>query len=356
MTARILEPSQANLDYCQELLQKGQLVALPTETVYGLAGHALDGQAVTAIYASKHRPTFDPLIVHVAVALDQPRLPQLRHLIDLEQLSLPALRRAEALLQAFWPGPLTLVLPRQLQVPELTSGGLSTLAVRMPAHPVALALLRQSGMPLAAPSANRFGRISPTCAADVLAELGDQIPVILDGGPCAVGVESTVLRVSVDGDLTLLRFGAIGRAQLAAIAGYPVQLVSSPTMASPGMLASHYAPTKPLTLLDRPVDSVDLPTLQRLGLPPVTQRIGVLLQSGDAATVQALLSQRTGLEVQAISLSANGDAATIAQHLFAGLRALDASAAQWLLAEPCNGAQGLEHAIADRLKRASTRA
>lgn len=193
--AELLQPTAENLARAGEALRRGELVGMPTETVYGLAGNALDAEAVARIFAVKERPTFDPLIVHVA--------PELRgldafgeaELVDVAALDGDARTHIEALISRFWPGPLTLVLPRGARVPDLVTSGLATVAVRMPRHPVAQALIRAAQRPLAAPSANRFGRISPTSAADVQAELGDRIGLILDGGSSEVGVESTVLAI-----------------------------------------------------------------------------------------------------------------------------------------------------------------
>src|SRR5438046_2722678 len=188
----IVPPTTENLRRAAELIARGELVGLPTETVYGLAGDAFNAAAVAKIFAAKDRPTFDPLIVHVApIPRGQAGIDvlQARGVIDAAALDSTARARAEALMGAFWPGPLTLVLPRQACVPDLVTSGLPTVAVRVPRHPVALALLAQAGTPLAAPSANRFGRISPTSARDVEAELGGELALILDGGRCDVGVE-----------------------------------------------------------------------------------------------------------------------------------------------------------------------
>lgn len=373
MTARVLAPTGQNVARCAQALLAGDLVAMPTETVYGLAGHALEPAALARIFATKERPTFDPLILHVALDLARPRLQQLAHLVDIERLSSHAQAQVERLLQAFWPGPLTLVLPRSSAVPDLATSGLPTVAVRMPRHPVALALIRAAGVPLAAPSANRFGRISPTHPDHVLAELGERIAWVLDGGPCEIGVESTVLAVSGRGELTLLRPGGLARTDLESVAGPVVapgqaqpseqvrlseqgllsESVRDAGMAAPGMLESHYAPRKPLTLLDSSVATLEPHTWQALAIPPSVRHLGLLLQSGDAQAGAARLQDHTGLHVTAISLSPDGDPADIARHLFAGLRALDASEAEWLLAEPCTQTVGLGHAIADRLRRAS---
>ena len=219
------------------LLRAGGLVAFPTETVYGLGANALDPEAVARIYAAKGRPPANPVIVHVLGA------DAARYLVA----GWPA--RAARLAEAFWPGPLTLVLAKSHLVPEIVTAGGPTVALRSPAHPVARALLEACGLPLAAPSANRSGMLSPTTAAHVEASLGDRVPLILDGGPCAGGIESTVL------DLTgpaprVLRPGLVGVAELAAVLGEAVGLggAGAGALMSPGLLASHYAPRTPLIL------------------------------------------------------------------------------------------------------------
>lgn len=354
----VLTPTAEHVRQCADALRAGQLVAMPTETVYGLAGAALDPAALARIFAAKDRPTFDPLIVHVAIDLARPRLEQLRSLVEVEQLGPVARDRIERLLQAFWPGPLTLVLPRTGLVPDLATSGLPNVAVRMPRHPVALALLRAAGMPLAAPSANRFGRISPTSAADVVAELGDRVGLVLDGGSCEVGVESTVLLVAPGGGLHLLRPGGIALAQLAAVAQAPVAM-GQPTqgpVVAPGMLASHYAPRKPLIMLPVAAMRIDPSTWRALHLPP-HRSVGLLAMAGPGPEAARHLAALAGVPVQALALSATGDAAEIARNLFRGLRELDAGEADLLLAEPCPAPHGddagLLHAIADRLARAS---
>lgn len=341
--AEILSPTPENLARAAAALRAGEVVGMPTETVYGLAGNALDERAVSKIFATKERPTFDPLIVHVA-----PERPGFEELVNLQALPAQARARAELLMQAFWPGPLTLVLPKGPRVPDLVTSGLPRVAVRMPRHPVAQALLRASGLPLAAPSANRFGRISPTSAADVQSELGDRISLILDGGPCELGVESTVLALEGERAL-LLRPGGVPREVLSNALGMEVELVRGEgPSASPGTLESHYAPRKPMRMLEGPLASARFPS----ALPKV---IGVLAQSGEAAQLARELGQRTGAQVRVEVLSPRGDSAEGARRLFAAMRALDASDAEALFAEPCASDEGLAHAIADRLRRACAR-
>ncbi len=337
MSAEIVGATAEELERARRELLAGGVVAIPTETVYGLAGVATDPAAVARIFAAKERPTFDPLIVHVghvrAAGVDQLAA---AGIVDADGLGEVARARADALMRAFWPGPLTLILPRGEAIPDLVTSGLDTVAVRMPRHPVAERLLALLGKPLAAPSANRFGRISPTTAAHVAAELGDRIALIVDGGPCAVGVESTIVALDRDGALTLLRPGLLGAEAIGAAAGTTVARAArvSDTPSAPGMLASHYAPRKPL----------------RLGEP--AGDVGYLAFSGDAAAIAARLGPRAVVRV----LSPSGDLAEAARNLFARLRELDESAAETLVAEPVPtalAADGLGHAIADRLQRAA---
>ncbi|MCM2279773.1 MAG: L-threonylcarbamoyladenylate synthase [Oligoflexia bacterium] len=367
----ILEPSSANIALAAEALRRGELVGMPTETVYGLAGAALDPTALARIFETKERPTFDPLIVHVeraARGLD--KLAELR-LIALETFSEQARKRAERLIAAFWPGPLTLVLPKSPSVPDLATSGLPSVGLRMPRHPVAQALLAAARMPLAAPSANRFGRISPTTARHVETELGDRIDFILDGGPCEIGLESTVLGVGADGTLTLLRPGAISRIELEQVAQAPVGShaashagsAAAPAhaqtpagLAAPGMTESHYAPSKTLLLLSNPAPLIDAAFLK--SLPAL--RIGLLLMADASpeghARLQSLARESGKEALNVRALSATGSLREIARNLFAGLRALDEGDSELLLCEPSpEGAHGLGHAIADRLRRASAR-
>lgn len=215
----------------------GQTVAVPTETVYGLASRADSEEAVARIYRVKGRPDFNPLIVHV------PDLAAARRLAEVDE-------RAERLASAFWPGALTMVLPRRADAPlaAAVSAGLPTVAVRCPAHPVMQALLRESGLPLAAPSANRSGGVSPTSAAHVLASLGDRVAVILDGGETEQGLESTIVGLRAGGGWAILRPGPVTEAQISAVLGGSHDGVTSNRIEAPGQLASHYAPGKPVRL------------------------------------------------------------------------------------------------------------
>lgn len=301
-------------------IRGGGLVGLPTETVYGLAADATDPAAVLRIFSAKGRPRFDPLIVHVADATQA------------WSVAVPS-PLAERLAAAYWPGPLTLVLPRRAVIPDVVTSGLETVAVRCPDHPLARELISAAGVPLAAPSANRFGRLSPTTAEAVREQLGPAVDVVLDGGPCRVGVESTVLRL-VDDRPVILRPGGVTRAQLEVTLGRPVAIADRPTIAAglpaeaPGMLASHYAPGCPLSL--------------RAGAWPSDPSLGLLAFTG------ADLPPGVRCEV----LSPAGDLAQAAAGLFAALRRLDASGVTAIVAETVPE-HDLGEAINDRLRRAA---
>lgn len=353
MRARILSSSDSDVAIAANALRQGQLVAMPTETVYGLAGDAFNEQAVAAIFAAKERPTFDPLICHIPRASGSwiSHLQQQR-LVATELLSAAARQAVEQLGATFWPGPLTLVLPRQANVPDLVTSGLPTVGVRCPRHEVAQRLLSEVSAPLAAPSANRFGRISPTAASHVMAELGDRIPFIMDGGDCDIGIESTVLLVEPHGNLVLLRPGAITAAQIEQATGLPVK--SSAVTASfetpvpaPGMLASHYAPRKPLHLFQPPLsmwsDRDKLAWQSHLA----TTHVGVLRMSATPMLPEHPRQRQ-------VFLSRSGDAAEAARSLFAAMRALDDDPViEEIWAELHPDTQGLAFAINDRLTKAS---
>ena len=309
-----------SIRFAAEIIRGGGLVAFPTETVYGLGANALNPDAVARIFEVKQRPSFDPLIVHIATRASLDRL--------VETISLGDHR----LMDVFWPGPLTLVLPKREIVPDIVTAGLSTVAIRMPAHPVAQALIREAGVPIAAPSANLFGYVSPTCAQHVLDGLGDHVDLILDGGPCQIGVESTI--VSMVGTWTeLLRPGSVTLAELREVIGPVVRAAASQTVVAPGQLPRHYATRTPVTIL------------AAQGVRPVVhghERAGLLAMSPLGQADERFCA----IEV----LSAAGDLREAARHLFAALRRLDTLGLDRLYAEPCDE-QGLGLAIMDRLRR-----
>jgi L-threonylcarbamoyladenylate synthase len=319
--AQILPASDPeSIRLAAEIIRSGGLVAFPTETVYGLGANALDSEAVAKIFEAKQRPSFDPLIVHIATRASLDLLAQKTGAVD---------RR---LMDAFWPGPLTIVLPKRDNVPDIVTAGLSTIAIRMPAHPVAQALILKAGVPIAAPSANPFGYVSPTCAQHVLDGLGDRVDLILDGGSCPIGVESTIVSVS-ESSLELLRPGSVTLAELRDIMGTSVRAAAGTTIVAPGQLPRHYATKTPVTILRAP------------GARPAIQareRAGLLAMS-------ALSQDDEGFRAREV-LSPSGDLREIARNLFAALRRLDALGLDRLYAEPCDE-QGLGLAIMDRLRR-----
>ena len=305
------------------LLRDGKLVSFATETVYGLGANALDVHAVARVFAVKNRPHFDPLIVHVA---DRSWLTRI-----VSQWP----ETAERLAARFWPGPLTLVLPKTDLIPDLVTSGLPSVAVRMPSHPLALELLRLADVPIAAPSANLFGQLSPTCAEHVAERLGDQIDYLLDGGPCAVGVESTVLLLE-PGRAVLLRPGGVTLEEIESVIG-PVTLPACVTTSdqaaaqSPGMLPQHYAPRTPLAIVE------DLSRVTN------SERCGLL-------TLRSLPNASRFAMVE--TLSANGDLTEAAANFFAALRRLDAANVEQIVAMPFPN-HGLGRALNDRLSRAA---
>lgn len=303
------------------IVRKGGVVAFPTETVYGLGADAFNPLAVARIFEIKNRPFFDPLIVHVA------NWGELQDLVA----SLPP--RAQSLIRRFWPGPLTLVLKKRDEVPDLVTAGLPTVAVRMPKHDLALALIRQSGCPLAAPSANPFGYVSPTTAEHVRSQLGEKVDLILDGGPCEVGLESTILSL-VNEKPVLLRPGGLPLEEIESVIG-PIETspVGEARPSSPGRLPKHYAPRTPV-LLDWQGKNPEAYGSKRIGL--------LAFRKAD----ETFPFQH--VEV----LSPTGDLREAAAHLFAAIRRLDALNLDLIFAEPVPEV-GLGRAIMDRLRRAS---
>lgn len=312
-------------------------MAFPTETVYGLGAHALDRAAVRRLFAVKGRPAVDPVIVHVAALEDA--APLVRSLPD----------AARALGRRFWPGPLTIVLPRSAAVPDEVTAGLETVGIRVPAHPVAVALLRAATIPVAAPSANLFSRPSPTTAAHVLQDLDGLIDLVLDGGPTTVGVESTV--VDLAGPVpTVLRPGAVTIEMLRAVLGAVDDAAPSTPLGeaqrAPGQLPRHYSPRAPLILFEGP----SALAIRRLEQEAWSRSrggavVGVLLADED--------SPRLPASARAVSLGPAADPRRVAAGLYAALRSLDAAGVSCILARDFAG-EGLGRAIRDRLRRAAT--
>lgn len=314
-------PLRTDVSHAARLLREGKLVAFGTETVYGLGANAFDPRAVARVFEAKNRPRFDPLIVHLP---DRGRIGDV-----VESFSEAASRLADA----FWPGPLTLVLPKRPQVPDLVTAGRPTVGVRVPALAMTRQLLAEAGVPVAAPSANPFGRISPTTAAHVADQLGDVVDYILDCGPCAVGLESTVVDMSYDRPV-LLRPGGVTLESLEAVVG-PIRTAEPTTdgpQRAPGMLSRHYSPRTPLVIADRP---------------------------GPGARCEGLLTFRPEPSATAFGvveiLSESGDLAEAAANFFAALRRLDAAGLDRIVALPFPD-RGLGRALNDRLRRAAATA
>jgi len=312
------KPSADEIQHAAALLRAGKLVAFPTETVYGLGANALDGDAVARIFEAKGRPTSSPIIVHVSsMAMTLTVVAEWPH-------------HAALLARRFWPGPLTLVLKKQTAVPALVTAGLDTVGVRMPANPVALALIEAAQVPVAAPSANRFTQLSPTTAQHVREGLSSRVDYILDGGPCAVGIESTVLSL-VDGAAILLRPGGISRAQIEAVIGSITEQRDAATEAhpSPGMHPRHYSPRTRLLM----VHEGDVP------------------HQGSGAYLQLMCPpKRTVREV----VSMPSEAAPYAAQLYGTLHDLDARGYDWIAVEAPPETADWD-AVRDRLKRAAFR-
>lgn len=315
--AQILETDIDSLRKAAQALKEGQLVAFPTETVYGLGGNALSAPTVARIFEVKKRPSFDPLIVHVANKEDV--------FVYCKEVPEKAIR----LIEKFWPGPLTLILPRKEIIPDIVSAGLSTVAIRMPSHPVARALIKEANIPVAAPSANLFSKLSPTRAEHVIKQIGDKIEYIIDGGPTQIGVESTVLYID-EREATLLRPGGLPVEEIEEEIGTVKILEKNEKIQSPGQLHVHYSPHTPLYIIDR-------------NQPPKysNKKIGYLA-----------FEKWPAIEVDEVQiLSPSGDLIEAAARLFSCLHNLDEAGVDIILAERIPEV-GLGRAIMDRLKKA----
>jgi L-threonylcarbamoyladenylate synthase len=315
----IVEATADAVRHAAELIRRGEIVAFPTETVYGLGADATNALAVSRVFERKERPSFDPLIVHIAE----------RDWLGTVAREVPP--AARALIDRFWPGPLTVVLRKTERIPDIVTAGLPSVGVRMPRHDVALALLKEAGVPIAAPSANRFGCVSPTTACHVADQLGEDL-FILDGGPSAVGIESTVVSF-LDQTPELLRPGAVTLEEIESIAGTVAVAGSGREGIAPGRSIRHYAPRIPLSLIDSPADV------------PVEQRRHAAL------LLFAPLADAAGFARTEV-LSATGDPHEAAANLFAALHRLDASDCDRIYAARVSE-QGLGRAIMDRLRRAA---
>ena len=311
------QPPSSNIPLAAKYIREGKLVAFPTETVYGLGANALDPYAVAKIFEAKERPSFDPLIVHIA------------DMADIDRLTIEPDERVNQLAAAFWPGPLTVVLPKSKLVPDIVTSGLPTVGIRMPNHPMALELIRQAQCPIAAPSANKFGRVSPTHALHVTKNLPG-VDLVLDGGPTTVGIESTIIRLHPDG-FEILRHGAITQQDLERI--LPPHVPDQPAdIVAPGMLKSHYSPAKPLH-----ITSPDI--LEKMN----KAHVGLLSFSG----------QNTSGYKKVIQLTADQDLQEYAVKLFAAIHELEADdVVKTILVEPVPE-EGIGIAIMDRVRKAA---
>ena len=312
-------PPWTSVSEAARLLKEGEVVAIPTETVYGLAGNAFEPKALAKIFAAKERPTFDPLIVHIA---------DIAQLTDIAK-DIPD--SAYKLAEAYWPGPMTIILPKKDCIPDLCTSALPSVAVRFPSHPIAQAIIKESGLPLAAPSANLFKHVSPTTAEHVAAQLADRIAGIVDGGPCSVGVESSI--ISLVGEPTVMRPGAITPEMFKAILG-EVKIKESTSkpgqpMLAPGQCDTHYRPQVPLYYGEVPAGYT---------LPEHTVRIAFGTQTGPIPAT--------------VNLSATGDMVEATSKLYAYMHDLDDPKYDLILVDPIPDT-GVGMALNDRLKRAS---
>jgi L-threonylcarbamoyladenylate synthase len=306
-----------------EIIRGGGIVAFPTETVYGLGANGYNPLAVARIFEVKRRPSFDPLILHVADPAD------VRKLVK----EIPS--NAKKLIERFWPGPVTVVLLKEESIPDIVTAGLPSIAVRMPDHPMALSLIKESKCPIAAPSANPFGYLSPTTAEHVREQLGDQVDLILDGGPCTVGVESTIVSF-LDGKTRLLRPGGVSLEEIESVIGkVEISPIKEDKPSAPGMLSRHYAPRTPI-VLDWSEKSLDSYKGRRIGL-------------------LAFREPGRSLKFNHIEvLSKKGDLREAAANLFTAIRRLDDLKLDLILAESVPEVE-LGRAIMDRLRRATSK-
>ena len=315
-------PPWTSVSEAARLLKEGEVVAIPTETVYGLAGNAFEPKALAKIFAAKERPTFDPLIVHIA-DIDQ-----------LAEIAKDIPDEAYKLAEAYWPGPMTIILPKKDCIPDLCTSGLPSVAVRFPSHPVAQAIIKESGLPLAAPSANLFKHVSPTTAEHVAAQLADRIAGIVDGGACSVGVESSI--ISLAGETpTVLRPGAITPEMFSKVIGNVTvkESTSKPgqAMQAPGQCDTHYRPQVPLYFGEIP-EGYKLP----------------------ARTVRIAFGKQAGAIPATVNLSESGDMTEATSKLYAYMHDLDKPEYDLILVDPIPNT-GVGMALNDRLKRASVK-
>lgn len=340
-----LQPDPALVEEAAQALRDGKLVAFPTETVYGLGANALDPAAVAKIFDAKGRPATDPLIVHIA------------HIGQLSICASHVPPAARKLGLAFWAGPLTMILPKKPQIPDSVTAGLPSVALRVPSHRVARALMEMAGVPVAAPSANRFSRPSPTTAGHVLADLEGRIDVVLDGGPTDIGLESTIVDFTVDPPV-MRRPGGLTLEQIHSIVPEVVAVTrqgsADVAQVAPGQLTRHYAPRAELTLYSGPPERV-LPKVaaDARALAASGARVGVLAPEDDLiALAPELAAVASAGRVEVMPYGSRTDPTRAARELYASLRALDETGVTHILATEI-GAEGLGLAVIDRLTRAA---
>lgn len=313
----VLKDTHENIVKGAEIIRRGGLVAFPTETVYGLGADALNPAAVAGIFEAKQRPFFDPLIVHIADCS------------DINKISTGIDKKTYALVERFWPGPLTVILPKNSSVPDIVTSGLGTVAIRMPRHDTALTLIKEAGTPIAAPSANRFSCLSPTTSRHVMEQLGNSVDMILDGGACTVGIESTIIKITPSG-IHLLRPGGIATEGIEDCIGEKIIIDSAGVKPeAPGQLEYHYSPAKPVVITEK--------------LPLDDKKGGFLFfkkPCGDYPVERSFI------------LSESGDLREAAANLFSHLHSLDSLEISRIYAQPVPET-GLGLGIMDRLKKAS---
>jgi len=337
-------PDPAAIEEAAEALKAGKLVVFPTETVYGLGAHALDPIAVQKIFDAKERPANDPLIVHIA------------HIGQVSQCAIGMPAGARKLGLSFWAGPLTLILKKKSDVPDLVTAGLDSVAVRVPAHRVARALMEMAGVPIAAPSANRFSRPSPTTAAHAIEDLDGRVDLILDGGPTDIGLESTIVDFTVDPPV-IRRPGGITFEQVHSLVPEVALVEGHATdepQVAPGQLTRHYAPNAELSLYEGPADRV----IERIAADArraVAQgnRVGILAPEEDLSALAPLIAPSAAAgKIEVRPYGSRKDLDRAGRELFAAIRALDATGVSVILASSV-GSEGLARAIRDRLMRAA---
>ena len=319
---QLLEATDKNISKAAEVIKEGGLVSFPTETVYGLGADGLNPIAAAKIFEAKNRPAFNPLILHIADNDTLNRIAEWKN------------GNVEKLIEKFWPGPLTLVLPKKQIVPELVTSGNPTVAVRMPNHPVALDLIRKAGTPIAAPSANRFGQLSPTDARHVVKQLKDRVDVILNGGPCEVGVESTILEI-LDDKIYLLRHGGLAIEEIESVVGkVEVKPHNTVNPNSPGQLAFHYSPVIPLKFFTE--ENIAANKGKKIGVIYFREK-----------------KRDYGFTAEKV-LSPAGDFREAAANLFSYLHEFEKENIDIILIEPVEET-GLGRAIMDRLRKATNK-